>query len=135
MDKLKLFYDYCRNGHPYTEYIWNGRKITDAALLSELPEKDQATVLDWIKRELTPAKRTLKDHTSYGIKHILQHDTGIYLTNNAFKDAMFTAGYLPAEPREINWSYKISKYSPAFDWRKRKNKPGEELGQQREASI
>lgn len=55
------------------------------------------------------------DKTSYGLKHILEHDTGIYLTNNEFKDAMLICGYEPVNPQELNWTYCISKKSPAFE--------------------
>lgn len=34
----------------------------------------------------------MPDYTSYGIKHILQSNTGIYLTNNEFKDAILLCG-------------------------------------------
>ena len=54
------------------------------------------------------------EKTSYGLKHILQRDTGLYLTNNEFKDAMLLCGYEPVNPDTINWNYCISKRSPAF---------------------
>lgn len=54
------------------------------------------------------------DKSSYGLKHILEKDTGLYLTNNEFKDAMLMCGYEPINPNELNWYYQISKKSPAF---------------------
>ena len=55
------------------------------------------------------------DHDlNIGIKHLLERDTGIYLTNNEFKDAMLQAGYEPVDPNELNWHYRISKKSKAF---------------------
>ena len=81
-------------------------------------EKEE--VLDWIRMNFLPAKNVLHGHTSYGLKHILQDDTGIYLTNNEFKDAMMLCGYEPSNPNELNWHYRIKKRSPAFSlWRKR----------------
>ena len=56
-------------------------------------------------------------HTSYGLKHYLEHDTGIYVTNNAFKDAMLICGFEPADPHELNWHYCISEKSPVFKLR------------------
>ena len=45
---------------------------------------------------------------------IFEKDTGLYLTNNEFKDAMLMCGYEPVNPNELNWNYCISKKSPAF---------------------
>ncbi|MBR0060268.1 MAG: hypothetical protein IJP68_02200, partial [Selenomonadaceae bacterium] len=52
--------------------------------------------------------------TSYGLKHYLQDEMDIYLTNNAFKDAMLQCGFEPVDWEELNWVYRISKKSPAF---------------------
>lgn len=41
------------------------------------------------------------------MKHLLEHDTGIYLTNNEFKDAMLLAGYQPVNPNSLNWKHRI----------------------------
>ncbi len=60
-------------------------------------------------------KTVLDTHTSYGLKHILERDTGLYLTNNEFKDAMLMCGYKPTNPNDLNWCYCISKRSPAFN--------------------
>ena len=83
-------------------------------------DSEMDEVLDWIRVNFLPAKNVLHGHTSYGLKHILQDDTGIYLTNNEFKDAMMLCGYEPSNPNELNWHYRIKKRSPAFSlWRKR----------------
>ena len=50
----------------------------------------------------------------YGLKHNLQRDTGLYLTNNEFKDAMLMCGYPPVDANKLNWYYCISKKSRAF---------------------
>lgn len=99
-----------RNGRPYS--IENGYE--DAGLITDHTESEQEIVRDWISKNLYPRKTVLSDRTSYGLKHILQRDIGIYLTNNEFKDAMLLAGYEPANPNELNWHYAISKKSPAF---------------------
>lgn len=114
-------------GHPYTcqwcgkeshaEGWWYARQKNweeDAALLSGLTEEEYTSVLQWIAENIKPVKTLLPSRTSYGIKHILQGDSGIYVTNNQFKDAMLISGYFPVDETELNWRYCISKRSPAF---------------------
>lgn len=98
------------NGRPYSNE--NGY-IDDSLITSHLQEEID-TVMDWIAEYISPRKTPLYGHTSYGIKHLLERDTRIYLTNNEFKDAMLQAGYKPVEPNELNWCYCISKKSKAF---------------------
>lgn len=89
---------------------------------SELPIETQEKVISWIKDNFVPRKTPMKDRSSYGLKHLIQHDKdcGIYLTNNQFKDAMLTCGYIPSNPDYVNWYFGISLKSPAFDYRKNK---------------
>ena len=98
------------NGRPYSNE--NGY-IDDSLITSHLQEEID-TVMDWIAEYISPRKTPLYGHTSYGIKHLLERDTHIYLTNNEFKDAMLQAGYKPVDPDELNWCYCISKKSKAF---------------------
>ncbi len=99
-----------RDGRPYS--IENGWE--DAGLITDKPAEVQEEVFAWIRANLMPAESVLRCRTSYGIKHILQHDTGIYLTNNEFKDAMMMCGYHPANAKRLNWNYRLSRKSPAF---------------------
>ena len=99
-----------KNGRPYT----NENGYIDDALISSHNKEEIAIILDWINTNFIPRKTVLRTSSSYGLKHILQHDTGIYLTNNEFKDAMLMAGYGPTNPNELNWHYCISKRSPVF---------------------
>jgi len=94
--------------------IYKGRALSkhpegyiDKALFTELEEKEQAAVLGWIHDNIAPASRTHKGGTSYGIKHLIQFELGIYMTNNQFKDAMLYAGYIPVNQFDLNWKYKI----------------------------
>lgn len=105
-----------KNGRPYS--IENGYE--DAGLITNHSQDEMKLVLNWIEENIHPRKTPLLDHTSYGIKHILEHDTKIYLTNNEFKDAMLMCDYKPVDPDELNWCYCISKRSPAFDQKLRK---------------
>ena len=68
----------------------------------------------WIQRNLAPKKSANQTHSSYGIKHLLQHDTGVYLTNGEFKDAMIKSGYDPINPNDQNWYFRLSERSRAF---------------------
>jgi len=106
-----------RNGRPYS--IENGHE--DAGLITDHSRREIDLVYNWIDENIYPRKTPLLDYTSYGIKHILESDTGIYLTNNEFKDAMLLRGYSPINPCELNWCYCISKLSPAFSQKERRN--------------
>lgn len=90
-----------RNGRPYT----NENGFIDEALITERGDEDIAVVDGWIRKNIRTGKKVLHGHTSYGMKHLLEHDTGIYLTNNEFKDAMLLAGFQPVNPKELNWDF------------------------------
>lgn len=96
--------------------IIKGRPRTenDEHLLTELTESNQKVVLDWIRNNVLPRKAPLTDITSYGLKHCLERDTKLYLTNNQFKDAMLMCGFSPVNEHVLNWTYCISKKSPAL---------------------
>lgn len=59
----------------------------------ELSEAEQEKVLAWIQANVKPRETPLEGHTSYGMKHTLQHRTNIYVTNNQFKEAMLLCGF------------------------------------------
>lgn len=86
----------------------------DDELIIDIDEKEQEIVFNWIDKNIMPRKTELDTRTIYGIKHLLEQDTGIYLTNNQFKDAMMHCRYMPVNPNELNWTYRISKKSKAF---------------------
>ncbi len=93
-----------KDGRPYT----NENGSEDIALVTSLPYEDMRKVDEWIRQNIRHRTRELEGRTSYGLKHDLERDTGIYLTNNAFKDAMLLAGFKPIDPNELNWRYRIS---------------------------
>lgn len=103
-----------KNGRPYT----NENGWEDSRLITDEPKEIQETVRRWIRENIVPRKTPTMTHSSYGMKHILEHDTGIYLTNNQFKDAMMDCGYMPVDENKLNWNYCISERSPAFTVRK-----------------
>ena len=86
----------------------------DENLFTDLVKEEQETVKAWIQKNLWLRETPNYHHTSYGIKHILQHDTGIYLTNNQFKHAMAVCGFYPVNAWALNWNYCLSQASPAF---------------------
>lgn len=108
-----------KNGRPYTDE--NG--AVDAALISDRPLEEIDKVARWINKNMVPARRKLNGHDSYGLKHVLQHDTGLYLTNNEFKDAMLLMGFAPVDPNALNWTYRAifkpdvnDNPNPFFKW-------------------
>lgn len=103
-----------KNNRPFT----NENGFIDAGLITDKDPEEMEEVFKWIHEKLIPRKTHLTGRSSYGIKHTLERDTGIYLTNNEFKDAMLLCGYSPVDPNELNWEYCISKKSPAFASRK-----------------
>lgn len=104
------------DGHPCTwnKLDRNEPASIDAGLLSDKSSEIQEQVLTWIKENIRPRKTPLELPTSYGLKHMLQEETDIYLTNNAFKDAMLQCGFEPTNPKDLNWCFRISKKSPAL---------------------
>lgn len=90
------------------------RNAIDAEMLDTMPKKDIIAVLCWIEINIytDPSCFTIKD--SYQLKHMVEADTGIYLTNNQFKHAMLLCGYGPIDASEVNWDYCISRDSSLF---------------------
>lgn len=99
-----------KNGRPYT----NENGHVDCDLIDTLAGEEIKTAICWVKTMLLPRKSVNNKHTSYGLKHIFSRQTGIYVTNNQFKDLMITCGYNPANKNELNWRFCISDLSFAF---------------------
>ena len=109
----KYEYTIIENGHPCT-IDGPGEAGVDSMLLADLEADIQSTVKKWIREGLIPTNRFDRMHNSYALKHMLERQTGIYMTNNQFKDAMLECGFLPSKLNEQNWCFKISKKSPAI---------------------
>lgn len=92
-----------KNGRPYS----NENGSIDDGLITSHPDNEINIVKQWIADNIMISEKILSYQSSYGLKHLLQHDTGIYLTNNEFKDAMLMAGYQPVNPNDLNWRYYI----------------------------
>ena len=76
--------------------------------LSDLTEEQKQKVLNWIDKRIEKKKYICHTRTAYGLKHRLQHDTGIYITSTAFKEAMLDKGFKAKEISEENWCFNIS---------------------------
>lgn len=88
--------------------------FVDAADEQDASYSDKVLITEWIKKNLLPSKFVLEYHTSYTLKHIIERDLGIYMTNNQMKCFMRDCGFYPVDAREKNWRYRISSRSPAF---------------------
>ena len=100
-----------KNNRPYT--IGDGG-VVDDSLVTTLADDDVAKVFEWIRNNIKPAEDVCERYTSYSIKHMLETDTGVYTTNNQFKDAMLLCGFKAEDVDELNWKFYIDRYSPAF---------------------
>ena len=83
------------NGHPWSIGCGDpnpAKRGEDSALMSDLPEDVQRKVSDWIFGKLWKRDTPNYDHDSYELKHQIERELGIYLTNNQMKDAMLQEG-------------------------------------------
>lgn len=94
-----------RNGRPITVNFESG--TADKTLVYDLPGEDLALVNSWINDNIRPADCNRTGYSSYGLKHLLERDTSVYLSNNQFKHAMLLSGYEPNDPDELNWDFNI----------------------------
>lgn len=78
-------------------------------------EEKEEKLIHWIKRNLIPRKTINKHVTSYTLKHLFQGQTGVYVTDREFKEAMIKCGLFPVS-YSVNGSayYAISEKSLAF---------------------
>ena len=88
-----------RDNRPYT----NENGFVDEALITDQEVYEYDTVMKWIKLNIRQNDAAVESKTSYNIKHMLERDTKIYLTNNSIKDAMMFAGYMPIDENALYW--------------------------------
>lgn len=86
------------NGIPWTQ--------GDTKSLDDLSPRDQKRVLNWIAKNIH-FSGSGETYSSYGLKHHMEQDIGLYTTNNQFKHAMLKMGYQPIEINELNWEYTV----------------------------
>jgi len=92
----------------------NNTECNDPKNFNHLPIKEQTKLLEWIKANIKPRKTVNDLHSSYGLKHIYERNTNIYVDNGTFKGAMQQAGFKPHNANDLNWIFCLSKKSPAF---------------------
>ena len=89
---------------------WDNQDLDDwshPTQYDRLSDDQKQLLQDWISDRIKPSSAYLYLHTSYGLKHSFEHDTGLYIPNGAFKGAMLAAGYTPNKEDEVNPSYKM----------------------------
>jgi len=72
-----------------------------------LSEEEKARLSLWICKRLEPTKHKPRPHNrfnSYGLKHRLERETDLYVTNGQFKGGMKAAGYEAFDTEKINWT-------------------------------
>ena len=76
-----------------------------------LKPEHQEILINWIKENFTKRKTANKRiGTSYGLKHVFQKKTGLYVTNGQFKGAMLQCGMIPEAGHEnkLNWHFRVN---------------------------
>lgn len=91
-----------KHNRPYT----NENGSVDDKLVTDRPSHELKVISNWIKKNIVPGDAPYEGN-SYSLKHRLERDTGLYMTNNEFKDAMLLTGFLPVDPDALNWKYNI----------------------------
>lgn len=79
----------------------------------DLDTEEQDKALAWLRLNCVPGERPC-GCSSYGMKHTLERRTGLYVTNNQFKEAMMRLGLFPVEVNELNWDFCLDGRSPIF---------------------
>jgi hypothetical protein len=92
----------------------------------QLASAKKELLAHWIRKAMKPSSKYDEQHSSYGIKHHFEQETGIYVSNGEFKGAMLIAGYLPKRVTHQNWTFQIAK---TYDQRRIPH----DLGSQRRA--
>ena len=66
----------------------------------ELSNDEQNLLIEWIPQNFIPRKTPKTRYTSYGLKHLFEHDRehgGHYLKNGQFKGAMLASEFKPLD--------------------------------------
>ena len=78
----------------------------DPTQYNELSTEYKELLDDWISVRLPIARSVDTTRTSYGLKHVFQRETGVYVTNGAFKGAMLAAERKPVDAKAQNWCFR-----------------------------
>lgn len=111
---MKKYLSSDENGIPIV-VTYHKSGFVDSELLTDEPELIQIVTKIWISWCCIPTKSKNSNANSYALKHCFERMTGIYLTNNQFKQAMFLCGLYPDCPySKLNWDYSLSRKSLCF---------------------
>lgn len=75
-------------------------------LLNDVDMFDQLILLNWCVK-LKKRKLFNRMQTSYGLKHRFERDTGIKVSNGAFKGAMLLVGFTVKDMENVNWNFNV----------------------------
>lgn len=78
--------------------------------LMDLTEEQRNIVFNWIENRLTKIRNVCYTRTAYGLKHLLETETGIYITTEMFRDAMLRKGFKSKRVSKENYCFNISKH-------------------------
>lgn len=85
-------------------------KINSPSDFLKLSDSEQEELVNYCLVAFLPSSSVDREITSYGMKHVFEDQVkGFYTHNGQFKGAMLIAGYLPDNPRDLNWNYKVDK--------------------------
>ena len=79
----------------------------DDALLDDLPKIQRKEVMRWIDDNFYIRKTPNFNYHTYWLKHALQYETGIYITDNQMKDAFLRAGFNPLDKYDESWKFHL----------------------------
>lgn len=84
----------------------------DDDLLKDLPRREQKVVMNWIYDNFYIRKTPNYNYHTYWLKHALQYETGIYITDNQMKDAFLHAGFYPLDKYDETWKFNLGVKNP-----------------------
>ena len=95
-----------RNNAPWSE--------DESHLLKDMTPENREKLLAWTAASFIASDDVMTGRSSYSMKGLFTKETGIYIYNNQFKDAMLQCGFKPDDETELNWHYRLHRRSPAF---------------------
>ena len=95
------------DGDPVTTAEYPAYSLDDD-LLSDLSHRQQKDIMLWIEENIRERKTPNEYLHTYRLKHMMQYDIGLYVTDNQFKDAMLKSGYYPIDKYEKSWTFCIA---------------------------
>src|ERR1035438_9641359 len=94
-------------------------EANDPAGFQNIKHEEQATLVDWIRAVLVPAKTVFR-RNSYGMKRdFAREPDGFYIKNGAFKGAMLAVGFHPVDEHELNWRFRVKPANVLGRWEQR----------------